>query len=211
MDISSQRGKLIPLAAQPKATWPGGTTRELYTYPASATGQIRAAELYIGTAEIVRDGPYSVFPNRTRIHMPIRGAGLHLHFQEPTEAMLLTSLTQATFPGDRPLQVTLVEDAVTAFNMIFVSGVTASVASFSLEPRRWQTFSPQPQQSRVLYLVGGGGMLVDEAGKQIQFGCDDAYVETAAGTLHFNNGPITSHLVCATFAVDRAHGAHSRG
>ncbi|MEZ4679358.1 MAG: hypothetical protein R2932_34575 [Caldilineaceae bacterium] len=35
----------------------------------------------------------------------IRGNGLQLHFQDPTETITLPTLEQATFPGDRPLTV----------------------------------------------------------------------------------------------------------
>ncbi|MCB0185457.1 MAG: hypothetical protein KDE31_14405, partial [Caldilineaceae bacterium] len=52
---------LIEGHEQPPATWRGGTTRAIYAFPAETLGNLAAAQLWVGTATIERDGPYSVF------------------------------------------------------------------------------------------------------------------------------------------------------
>ncbi len=120
-------GTMIRATDQPLATWRGGTTRAIYADPSETLGAMAQAHLWAGTAVIERDGPYSVFDNRTRIHLPVRGNGLRLHFQEPTETTPLETFSQATFAGDRPLDVTLVDGPVEAFNLIFHPTVEAEV------------------------------------------------------------------------------------
>lgn len=85
------------------------------------------ARLWIGTAAIVRAAPYSHFANRQRVHLPIRGNGLQLHFQGPTETVTLPTFAQARFAGDRPLQAALIDGPVEAFNLIFEPSVIAAV------------------------------------------------------------------------------------
>lgn len=118
---------VIRAQEQPLAQWRGGTTRAIYAHPNAALTQLATAHAWVGTATIERDGPYSVFVERTRIHMPIRGNGLTLHFREPEETRHLHNLAQATFPGDRPLDVSLIDGPVEAFNVIAHPSVQVTV------------------------------------------------------------------------------------
>lgn len=157
------RGTLIEHAAQPVATWRGGTTRAVYAHPVERLADLAAAHIWVGTATIERGGAYSVFPNRTRIHLPIRGHGLHLHFQQPDEAVTLLNFEQAIFAGDRPLEVTLVDGAVEAFNLIFhptvqatlqVLNLTADSSSATLPPMIAET-DAAARVLQVVYVVNG--------------------------------------------------------
>jgi len=140
---------------QPLATWRGGTTQAIYAEPAETLSNMTAAQLWVGTATIERDGPYSVFANRMRIHLPMRGNGLQLHFQEPTETITLPTLEQATFPGDRPLTVTLLNGTVEAFNLIFQPTVQAAVRVIHLMQAASITIPQAVAQRQIFYMVAG--------------------------------------------------------
>ncbi|MCB0063743.1 MAG: HutD family protein [Caldilineaceae bacterium] len=205
MSVFAIAGTVIPRTEQPPSIWLGGTTRTIYTYPPSANGNIRAAQLYVGTATIERDGPYSVFTDRTRIHLPMRGNGLHLHFKEPSETVQLPSFAQATFPGDRPLTVTLVDGTVEAFNLIFAANVTATLDSFTVEPGAELMLSGQTSTLRVLYLVEGSCSIRQEAGAQnspasvtgeaAQLAESDAYIGNGEVPLRVGAGNRVSRLI----------------
>lgn len=215
MNYLPAAGTIIPRTEQPLATWPGGTTRTIYTYPPSASGDIRAAQLYVGTATIERDGPYSVFTARTRVHLPMRGNGLQLHFKEPTATMPLQRFEQATFPGDRPLTVTLVDGMVEAFNLIFTAHFAVKLDSFTVEPGAALTLPAQANSVRILYLVEGRCSIWKDAdskggatpidGEEIQLVESDAYLDThhdnAGGLLRVTASTRLCHLIVAVANV----------
>lgn len=177
-------GTVIKAADQLPATWRGGTTRAIFAFPPETLNSSAAAQLWIGTATIERDGPYSLFADRTRIHLPIRGNGLRLHFQEPTATIALESFAQATFAGDRPLMVTLFDGVVEAFNLIFhptvqaevqVHHLTPSDDNFVLEPSAPNAKTPSVA-TQILYLVDGL-CTVERAGEALtQLSPGDAYI-----------------------------------
>ena len=120
-------GTHIDHAAQKPGTWAGGTTRAIYAYPPESIGTPANAQLWAGTAVIDRAAAYSFFPERTRIHMPIHGNGIRLHFQNPAEVVALSTFAQHCFDGARPVQVELVDGAIVAFNLIVQADVAAAV------------------------------------------------------------------------------------
>lgn len=124
---ATPRSAIIRHKDQPAGQWTGGTTNAIYAYPPATLGAMAQARLWIGTAAIVRSAPYSHFANRQRVHLPIRGNGLQLHFQEPTETVTVPTFAQARFAGDRPLQAALIDGPVEAFNLIFAPDVVATV------------------------------------------------------------------------------------
>ena len=65
----------------PQANADGGTTSAIYAYPSAAIGTPATAQLWVGTAVIDRASAYSFFADRQRVHVPIHGNGLRLHFQ----------------------------------------------------------------------------------------------------------------------------------
>lgn len=180
---------VIKVANQPVATWRGGTMRAIYADPPEMLDKLAAAQLWIGTATIERNGPYSIFANRIRIHLPMRGNGLHLHFQEPAETVALPTFAQAAFAGDRPLNVTLVDGPVEALNLIFAPTVTAQVALLSPTANRAPLILPAltgttdvvRKAVRILYAVDGSCTIQAQQGATYLLQRGDAFVGDARG------------------------------
>ena len=132
------------VAPQP---WPngGGTTREL----------LRAADRSwrISLADIVSDGPFSVFGGQHRVLTVVDGPVLSLvvdgetHVVEPQRPF--------AFPGDAEVVASVPEGPVRALNVIADPGVTAYVTV--LELGRSSTLPLAADQAA--YVVKGGGDL----------------------------------------------------
>src|SRR4051794_21025091 len=120
-------GTSIAHAAQTLGTWASGTTCAIYAYPPESIGTPANAQLWVGTAVIDRASAYSFFPERLRVHVPIHGNGIRLHFQSPAETIALRTFAQYRFDGARPVQAELVDGAVVAFNLIVQADVAAEV------------------------------------------------------------------------------------
>jgi environmental stress-induced protein Ves len=103
---------------QGPGTWAGGTTRAIYSYPPGPSLTSATALFWVGTAVIQQPAAYSYFPDRTRVHIPIHGNGIRLHFQAPAEVIALATFDRHRFDGARPVQVELVDGPVVAFNLI---------------------------------------------------------------------------------------------
>jgi len=151
---------VIKRSAQPEGQWTGGTTNAIYAYPAPTLGAMAQARLWIGTAAIVRSAPYSHFAHHQRLHLPIRGDGLRLHFQAPTETITLPTFAQVRFAGDRPLQAELIDGAVDAFNLIFAPDVVATARVIQRTDAALTLPLPAEQSAgeqavHVLYVVNG--------------------------------------------------------
>jgi environmental stress-induced protein Ves len=127
MSNNTPIGTRIERAAQTAGTWAGGSTSAIYAYPPEAIGAPATALLWAGTAVISRAAAYSHFPERLRIHIPIQGSGIRLHFQNPVELIALSTFAQHRFDGARPVQVELVAGPVEAFNLIVQTDVAAAV------------------------------------------------------------------------------------
>ncbi|MEO7911175.1 MAG: HutD family protein [Roseiflexaceae bacterium] len=120
-------GARVDQAAQTLGSWAGGTTSAIYAYPPDSIGSPATAQLWVGTAVIYRASKYSFFRDRLRVHLPIHGNGIHLHFQNPTEIIALSTFAQYRFDGARPVQVELIDGAVLAFNLIIQTDVAAEL------------------------------------------------------------------------------------
>jgi environmental stress-induced protein Ves len=120
-------GTHIDHAAQTPGIWAGGTTRAIYAHPPGSIGTPASAQLWAGTAVIDRAAAYSFFPARLRIHVPIHGHGIRLHFQHPAEVIALSTFEQYRFDGARPVQVELADGEIVAFNLIVQTDVAAEV------------------------------------------------------------------------------------
>jgi environmental stress-induced protein Ves len=120
-------GTRIEHVAQTPGTWAGGTTLAIYAYPPEAIGTPANAQLWVGTAVIEQAAAYSFFPGRMRVHVPIHGNGIRLHFQNPAEVIALSTFAQHRFDGARPVQAELVDRSIVAFNLIVQTDVAAEV------------------------------------------------------------------------------------
>lgn len=127
MTNNTSIGTRVEQAAQAPGSWAGGTTSAIYAYPPESISAPASAQLWAGTATIERAAAYSHFPERLRIHLPIQGSGIRLHFQEPAEIVALSTFAQHRFDGARLVHVELVAGRVVAFNLIAQTNVAAEV------------------------------------------------------------------------------------
>jgi environmental stress-induced protein Ves len=104
--------------------WPngGGTTREL----------VRAADRSwrISLAEIVADGPFSVFAGQHRLLTVVEGPVLSLDVDGETH--VVEPQRPFAFPGDAEVVASVPEGPVRALNVIADPGVTAYVTVLEL-------------------------------------------------------------------------------
>lgn len=141
--------------------WAGGTTSAIWACPAEALTAPAKAHVWVGTATIDRNAPYSHFPRQERLHIPVQGDGLRLRFRDPAEVVTLERGGQHCFGGERPVEAALVGEPVVAFNLIYRQGVTstAQVITIGPEPFVWSCERPQPVGGdlvvRVIYVVSG--------------------------------------------------------
>jgi uncharacterized protein len=169
-------GKYIAHAEQTRGIWPGGTTRAIYAYPPQANGP-GEAEAWVGTAVIERAAPYTYFADRKRVHVPVRGNGLRLHFQDPVETVEIANGRQYAFDGERPVTVELIDGTVLAFNLIVRNSVQAEA-----EVRELPEAEEIPAQLatgrlvRVIYAVSGPLRVVVDAEQAAVLQQDDAYL-----------------------------------
>jgi environmental stress-induced protein Ves len=178
-------GMRVARSMQAPGTWAGGTTRAIYAYPPGPGLTPATARFWLGTAVIEQPAPYSYFPNRTRIHIPIHGNGIRLRFQEPAEVVALGTFDQYHFDGARPVQVELVEGPVVAFNLITQSDVLAQahvtrVAAGATMP----AFLSAPPETaveylsvvRVVYAVDGAVRVQGVGNEPVELEPGDAFV-----------------------------------
>jgi environmental stress-induced protein Ves len=166
-------GTHIEQAAQALGIWAGGTTRAIYAYPPEAIGALANAQLWVGTAVIDRAAAYSYFPERTRVHVPIHGHGIRLHFRDPAEVIALSTFEQLRFDGARPVQAELVSGPIVAFNLIVQADVAAEVQVLPVDEDRLALdvdripaghTTHTPSVVHVVYAVNGA-MAIEVAGQ----------------------------------------------
>jgi environmental stress-induced protein Ves/GNAT superfamily N-acetyltransferase len=172
---------MVPRAAQAVSPWRGGEVREIYKYPASADFGAGDYHVWVGTATIERSADYSYFPARYRLHMPMTGNGIELHFREPEEVVHLAAYDLYQFDGARPLHARLVDGPITAFNLILKHAVSASVTPLMLD-RRPLPLSIAPRSPGragtlyVIYAVAGVVHLSSAGSHTIHLDAGDAFI-----------------------------------
>jgi environmental stress-induced protein Ves len=208
-------GTRVEQAAQAPGTWAGGTTSAIYAYPPESIGAPAAAQLWVGTATIERAAAYSHFPERLRIHLPIQGSGIRLHFQNPAEVVALSTFTQHSFDGARPVQVELVAGPVVAFNLIVQANVAAEVQvlrigsqEMTLDLDRAPATAPTDRPAsiaHVLYAAAGAIALAIAGQPAITLQPGDAFVfhpravaDRSGATVGLSSLAATSDVVIAT-------------
>jgi environmental stress-induced protein Ves len=179
-------GVRVARGLQPPGTWAGGTTQAIYAYPPGSGLTPATALLWVGTAVIQQPAAYSYFPDRTRVHIPIHGNGIRLHFQAPAEVIALATFDQHRFDGARPVQVELVDGPVVAFNLIAQTELItqAQVIRVAAEAAVPAFPSPPPPAHaaegmsvvRVVYAVNSVVAIRTAGQKAAQLEPDDAFV-----------------------------------
>lgn len=169
-------------ASYAAGAWAGGTTSAIWACPIEALTAPARAYVWVGTATIDRDAPYSHFPHQERLHIPVRGDGLRLHFRDPAEVVTLERGAQHRFSGERPVEAVLVGGPVAAFNLIYRQGVTATaqVVPIGPEPFEWSCDRPQlvgeDQVVQIVYVISGHLAVGSQAYAPATLHPADAYV-----------------------------------
>lgn len=177
-------GTRIAPAQRLPGTWAGGTTHMIAAHPPDAAQQIASAQLWVGTANIEQDAPYSFFSERMRIQIPVHGNGIKLHFQHPAEAVTLTHGEPYRFDGARPVQVALIDGPIRALNVIFHRSVIAKAHVVRLEGnQQLSDLAPFTNASaahqillQIVYVICGSLALRHAHDQAIMLHTDDAFV-----------------------------------
>jgi environmental stress-induced protein Ves len=179
-------GVRLARAMQTPGTWAGGTTRAIYAYPPDPGLTPATALLWVGTAVIQQPAAYSYFPDRTRVHIPIHGNGIRLHFQAPAEVIALGTFDPHRFDGARPVQVELVDGPVVAFNLIAQTELTIQAQVIRVVAEATVPAFPSqlpPTQAaenmsvvRIVYAVNGAIAIRIAGSEAAQLEPDDAFV-----------------------------------
>ncbi len=122
--MSVERFDLRAIVAQP---WKNGAgvTRQIAVSPADAG--VADFDWRISVAEVERDSPFSAFPGVDRCIVLVRGVGMHLKSAGgEVDHRLDEPLAPFRFPGDMPLEATLIGGACSDFNVMTRRGVWRS-------------------------------------------------------------------------------------
>ena len=96
----------------------GGLTTEIAVGPGNYTGSENFL-WRVSIAEVVKNGPFSIFPGYDRIITLIEGNGMLLDAGEKSEIDLRNRFSPKWFRGDWPVAGTLVDGPVRNFNLIY--------------------------------------------------------------------------------------------
>ena len=191
----------VQQAATTPTSWAGGSVHHLYSHPA-ATQLGDSNNLFtLNTATIERSVPYSDFAGYTRVHVPISGGRLRLHFQQPAATVELGRFQQHTFDGGRPLRAELVGEAVTAFNLIMRRKLEAVVSAVQVdeEPLALPALAGNQRAVRLLFVVEG---IVQIEGSEIIAGAGDAVAWPVDAPMAFRVGAVTDAAIVIFVRVE---------
>ncbi len=191
----------LPRATAEPTAWPGGSVHPIYSYPVGTSPGDPSNLFTINTATIERSAPYSDFSGYTRVHVPISGGRLRLHFENPDETVELGRFQQHTFDGGRPLRAELVGEAVTAFNLILRRELEAVVSAVQVdeEPLSLPALAGSQRALRLLYVVEG---IVQLEGSEIIAGAGDAIAWPIEALMAFRVGAVTDEAVVIFVRVE---------
>ena len=138
----------------------------------------------LSLAKITQDGPFSTFPNLSRISIVISGEGMRL-IETNTDAKVLALLHKPTlFSGDQPIEAQLINGPVQNFNIIY---------------------DPTKTKSTVHILKGPeSNKLSTKNGKKIAIYC-------LSGTLTINQKNINQHETALLIGPDIANFSCPKG
>jgi len=124
--------EIIDVRVSPLLPWKNGAgaRRELAVHPTDASGD--AFDWRIGTAAIVADAPFSVFPGIDRCIALIHGAGIRMSGEVQHE--LDVPLQPYCFPGEATIDSKLIAGASEALNVLMRRGVCAAKTSAVRRP-----------------------------------------------------------------------------
>lgn len=110
--------KLIRFAYLTPKPWKngGGTTTEIAASPEGAG--FDDFDWRLSVADVGSDGPFSLFPRIDRTLTLIEGKGLAMQIEGRAPVTLTTASPPLAFPGDVPVNATLVDGAIRDFNVM---------------------------------------------------------------------------------------------
>jgi|GEM_PF-2687824 len=179
----------VPFFQQQPGTWPGGQVHEIFRDPLGSDYPNGNYRLWVGTATIERPADYTHFANAERLHIPLAGRGLRLHFRQPDETTELATGESCTFSGERPLHAIPADGPVFAFNLIYRQGQISGARFVDVKAKRQALplyAPPGADLTQIVYAVAGE-FLVDGWGKSQLMRAGDTSIyrltESAAATL----------------------------
>jgi environmental stress-induced protein Ves len=108
----------------------------------------------LSSADITQDGPFSNFPNLSRVLIVTIGMGVHL-IDTYTDTKMLASLHKPTlFSGDQPIEAQLMNGPIQNFNVIYDSTKTKSAVRILKGPKS-KKLSPRSGESHAVYCLLG--------------------------------------------------------
>lgn len=109
----------------------GGSTRELFCWPAGEDWRLR-----VSLADIAQDGPFSAFPGVQRHFAVLEGGGVRLHFGAAGARLLRVGDAPLAFDGVLAPGCTLVEGPTRDLNLMLrgVTGALHPAAEGSVAP-----------------------------------------------------------------------------
>jgi environmental stress-induced protein Ves len=108
----------------------------------------------LSSANITQDGPFSNFPNLSRILIVTTGIGVRL-IDTNTDAKMLAPLHKATlFSGDQPIEAQLINGPIQNFNVIYDPTKTKSAVCILKGPES-NKLSPKNGESFAIYCLSG--------------------------------------------------------
>ncbi len=96
----------------------GGTTTEIYVVPEDAGLSGRPFDWRVSIADVISDGPFSLFPGYDRHIMTIEGQGMVLEGGPEGQISLAENLVPRQFSGDWEISGRLLAGPVRDFNLI---------------------------------------------------------------------------------------------
>ena len=115
----------------------GGSTRELYAWPAGPLWRWR-----ISVAEITQDGPFSAYHDVDRIFAVIDGAGVRLKMPDATEQELLMASAPLFFAGEAAPDCRLIDGPTRDLNLMSQRGAGRSTMQRAAVGQAWVSAAP---------------------------------------------------------------------
>ena len=126
-----------------------GVTREI----AKSSGE-NGLIWRLSSTEITQDGPFSNFPNLSRVLIVTNGVGIRL-IDTNTDVKMLASLHKPTkFSGNQPIEAQLIKGPIQNFNVIYHPTKTKS-SVYILEGPESNKLSPQDGVTMAIYCLSG--------------------------------------------------------
>ncbi|MET9463913.1 HutD family protein [Streptomyces sp. NPDC006544] len=171
--------RVLRAADRAAAGWKngGGVTREIAAGPEGAG--MDAFGWRVSLAEVVADGPFSVFPGVERTLTLAEGAGMDLRIAG-VRRLVDRRFEPQRFPGDEPTDCRLLGGPVVNFNVMYRRGV---VTTDTAVVRGDLALTVRPAETLLVVVLEGTAEVVGGAELRAELAAYDAALVTGAGEL----------------------------